>query len=88
MSFHTFRLLSPELQLYYVLTRSIFLVWRWEGEAQIMLHYLPNNGRGFFVEVGVDEEQTHFLLLRSFSSPMPLAAYAHNVRLPEWVPRG
>lgn len=45
--------------------------------------YLPDGGRSFFAELGVDEEQTQFRVLRSFRSTVLLEAYAYSVRLPE-----
>lgn len=70
----------------HVLMCGTYLAWRWKGQAQLMLYHLPDSGRGFFVELAVDEEQDCFVLLRSFSSSVPLedyARYARYVRLPE-----
>jgi hypothetical protein len=83
MSFYAFRLLSPVVQLYWVLKHGTYLAQRWEDEGGVNLHYLPDEGRGFFVEVGVDESQQRAVVLRSFSSSVPLEDYAHGVRLPE-----
>jgi hypothetical protein len=41
------------------------------------------DGRGFFVEVGVDYSQEQPIVLRSFLSSVPLEDYSHYVRLPE-----
>ncbi|MGI4742445.1 MAG: hypothetical protein ACRYG7_45385 [Janthinobacterium lividum] len=81
--FALFNSLSPELQMRHVLMCGTYLAWRREGEDQFMLYHLPDGGRGFFVELGVDEAQDCFVLLRSFSSSVPLEDYAHYVRLPE-----
>lgn len=83
MMFAFFNLLSPELQMRHVLMCGTYLAWRWEEHVQVMLYHLPDGGRGFFVELRVDEEQDCFVLLRSFNSSAPLANYAQGVRLPE-----
>lgn len=76
-----FNSLSPELQMQQVLLRGTYLAWRREEQAQLMLYHLPDGGRGFFVELGVDEEQDCFVLLRSFSSLEPLGDYARDIKL-------
>lgn len=82
MTLDSFQLLSPDRQLDHVQTHSTLLAWRWEGTIPTALHYLPDTGRGFFVELGVDAEQTHFMVLGSFSESEALEDYAHGVRLP------
>jgi hypothetical protein len=39
-------------------------------------------GRGFFVEVGIDDGKGQAVVLRSFSDSDPLEDYAVEVRLP------
>ncbi|MGI4741614.1 MAG: hypothetical protein ACRYG7_41130 [Janthinobacterium lividum] len=86
MTFDAFRLLSPRAQLLVVLLEGTYLAQRWEDENGFNLYYLPDEARGFFAEVGIDEAQDCFVVLRSFSSPVPLADYAQGMQLPEeWV---
>jgi hypothetical protein len=47
------------------------------------LQHVAGQGRGFFVEVGVDYSLTQPIMLRSFVSSVPLEDYSHYVRLPE-----
>jgi hypothetical protein len=54
-----------------------------EDEGGIKRYYCADEGRGFLVEVGYDASQHAAMVLRSFVSAIPLAAYAHWVRLPE-----
>jgi hypothetical protein len=83
MTLYLFKLLSQEVQLRYVLERGTYLAQRWEDEGGINLYHCADEGRGFFVEVGYDASQHAALVLRSFSSSVPLEDYAHWVRLPE-----
>ena len=83
MTLTFFRQLSPRAQLLVGLTEGTFLAQRWEDEGGVNLYHLPDGGRGFFVEVVIDREQERFVVLRSFSSSIPLADYAHYVQLPE-----
>jgi hypothetical protein len=78
--------MPAELQLSWVLRKGTFLMWRQEQAKARILYHLPDGGRGFFVELGVDEEQTHFYILRSFVSSEPLEDYAHGVGLPNLGP--
>ena len=80
VSFYNFRLLSPVVQLYWVFRHGTFLVSRWENEGGVNLYHCGGDGRGFFVEVGVEQEKP--VVLRSFVSAEPLADYTHGVRLP------
>jgi hypothetical protein len=83
VTLYLFKLLSNEVQLRYVLERGTFLAQRWEDEGGVNLYYLPDAGRGFFVEVGYDERKQQAIVLRSFVSSEPLEDYSHYVRLPE-----
>lgn len=83
MTLYLFDLLSTEVQVRYVLERGTFLAQRWEDEGGVNLYYLADGGRGFFVEVGIDDGQHAALVLRIFTSSVPLEDYAHWVRLPE-----
>ena len=64
-----------------MLTRGTYLAQRWENEGAVNLYHLADEGRGFFVEVSLDDAQGCFVVLRSFSSSVPLADYAHGMRL-------
>ena len=81
MTLYTFRLLSPQGQLRCVLEQGTYLAQRWADKSGVNLYYLPDAGRGFLAEVGVDEER--FVVLRSFSNSVPLEDYAQEVRLPD-----
>ncbi|MGI4742443.1 MAG: hypothetical protein ACRYG7_45375 [Janthinobacterium lividum] len=83
MTHHRFQLLRPRAQLLYTLLDGVYLAKRWEEKAVIKLYYLPDKGRGFFAEVGPNEGQDCFVVLRSFSDSEALAEYAQRVRLPE-----
>jgi hypothetical protein len=39
------------------LTTGTYLAQSWEDEAGVNPYYLPDEGRGFFVEVSVDDSQ-------------------------------
>lgn len=84
MTLYLFKLLSPEVQVRYTVEYGTYLAQRWEDEGGVNLYYLTDGGRGFFVEVGWDRAHEQLVLLRSFCSAVPLADYAHYVRLPEW----
>jgi hypothetical protein len=84
MSFSAFRRLSLVVQLYWVLKYGTFLAKRWEADDDgVNLYHCADEGRGFFVEVGVDYGQGQPIVLRSFVSSVPLEDYSHYVRLPE-----
>lgn len=78
-----FRLFSPEQKLFYALMQGTYLAQRWKTGSRITLYHLSDGRRGFFVEVGIEESKGQAVVLRSFSSSVPLADYAHGVRLPE-----
>ncbi|MGI4735061.1 MAG: hypothetical protein ACRYG7_07775 [Janthinobacterium lividum] len=82
MSCYVFRLLSPVVQLYWVLQHGTYLAQRWEDKGGVNLYHCADEGRGFFVEVGIDDGRGQAVVLRSFSSSVPLEDYAHGVRLP------
>lgn len=83
MSLHAFQQFSPVMQLYWVLKWGTFLAQRWENEGGVNLYHCAGDGRGFFVEVGVDEAQECFVVLRSFSHSVVLEDYTHYLQLPE-----
>ncbi|MGI4865987.1 MAG: hypothetical protein ACRYFZ_18840 [Janthinobacterium lividum] len=82
MSLHAFQLLSPVMQLYWVIHHGTFLANRWEQEGAVNLYHCAGDGRGFFVEVGIDDGRGQAVVLRSFSDSEALADYAQGVRLP------
>jgi hypothetical protein len=49
----------------------------------VNLYYCADEGRGFFAEVGTDDGRWQAVVLRSFSSSVPLEDYAHGVQLLE-----
>jgi hypothetical protein len=85
MTLHTFGLLSPVMQLVWALHHGTFLVQRWEDEGgvNLNLYHCADEGRGFFVEVGIDDGRGKAVVLRSFVNSGPLEDYAQGVRLPE-----
>jgi hypothetical protein len=84
MTFDTFRQLLSRAQLLRVLTEGTYLARRWEEEGSVNLYYLPDEGRGFFVEVSYNANKQGAFVLRSFCSSVPLEAYTPYVRLPAW----
>ena len=82
MSLHAFLLLSPVVQLYWVIRHGTYLAQRWDDESGVNLYHCAGDGRGFFVEVGIDDGRGQAVVLRSFSDSEALADYAHGVRLP------
>jgi hypothetical protein len=82
MTCDLFQLLSPAGQLRYVLLRGTYLAQRWEPAGGVNLYHVPNEARGFFVEVGYDEATLAAVVLRSFQHAEPLEDYTHPIRLP------
>jgi hypothetical protein len=72
------------MQLYWVLKHGTFLAQRWEADDDgVNLYHCADEGRGFFVEVGVDYGQVEPIVLRSFVSSVPLEDYSYWIKLPE-----
>jgi hypothetical protein len=61
----------------------VVLAQRWDDKSSVNLYQCADEGRGFFVEVGIDDGREQAVLLRSFVSSEPRADYAHGVRLLE-----
>jgi hypothetical protein len=83
MTCPTFIRMPPAFQLTWALSKGTYLARRCEQDRAIALYYLPDGGRGFFVEVGVDKAKKNATVLRSFSSSGLLEEYTQGVRLPE-----
>lgn len=83
MTFDAFRRLSAVVQLYWVLRHGTYLAQRWDDESAVNLYHCAGDGRGFFVEVGIEDGRGQAVVLRSFSDSEALADYAHGVRLPD-----
>jgi hypothetical protein len=66
-----------------VLTKGTYLAHPWEDDSDVNLYHCEDDGRGFFVEVGIDDGRGQAVVLRSFVSSRPLEDYAYGVRLPE-----
>ncbi|MGI4742447.1 MAG: hypothetical protein ACRYG7_45395 [Janthinobacterium lividum] len=47
------------------------------------LYHCVGAGRGFFVEVGIDDGREQAVVLRSFSDSKTLEDYAQGVKLPD-----
>jgi hypothetical protein len=73
----------PVDQLYWILHYGTYLVQRWDGERGINLYHCEDEARGFFVEVGIDDDLGQAVVLCSFANSGPLEGYAHRVRLSE-----
>jgi hypothetical protein len=54
MNFNAFRRLSPVVQLLWVIRHGTYLAQRWDDESGVNLYHCEDDGRGFFVEVGID----------------------------------
>jgi hypothetical protein len=55
------------VQLYWVLKHGKFLAQRWAADDDgVNLYYCADEGRGFFMEVGVDYGQQEPIVFRSF----------------------
>jgi hypothetical protein len=83
MTLAHFQQLSPRAQLLVVVLEGTYLAQRWETEGGVNLYHLADESRGFFVEVGIEEEADALVVLRSFCSSGPLEDYTHYVPLPE-----
>jgi hypothetical protein len=83
MSLLAFQQFSPVMQLYWVIHHGTYLAQRWDDESGVNLYHCAGDGRGFFVEVGIDDGRGQAVVLRSFVSSVPLEDYADGVRLPE-----
>jgi hypothetical protein len=83
MTLDSFRLLAPRVQVTFALMRGTYLANRWQAGNRLMLYYLPNEARGFFVEVGHGPHEGQAVVLRSFVGSVPLEDYVRGVRLPE-----
>jgi hypothetical protein len=83
MLFNQFLQLSSRAQLIVVLSGGTYLAQRYQDETgHVNLYHIDDGRRGFFAEVGLDEEQGGFVVLRSFNSSALLAEYTPYVRFP------
>jgi hypothetical protein len=83
MSSYAFNLLSPVVQFYWVLHHGTYLAQRWDEKVGVVnLYYCDGEGRGYFVEVSLEQDQDRYVVLRSFTDAAPLEEYARRVRLP------
>jgi hypothetical protein len=84
---HLSKLLAPGeslLRTYCVASyRLVHLAQRWDDESGVNFHHCEDDGRGFFVEVGIGDGRGQVVVLRSFVSSVPLDNYVHGVRLAE-----
>jgi hypothetical protein len=84
MNFNAFQKLSLVVQLLWVIRHGTYLAQRWDDESGVNLYHCEDDGRGFFVEVGIDDGRGQAVVLRSFVNSGPLEDYSHYVRLPQW----
>lgn len=80
MTLYLFRQLSPPVRVLYALERGTYLASCWEAEDGVNLYHLPSEQGGHSVELDIREERA--VVLRSFTSSVPLEDYAHRARLP------
>ena len=86
MTLCQFRRRSRRAQLVFVLLNGTYLAQRRGARSEVKLYYLPDKGCGYFAEIGIDEARECFVVLRSFSSSVPLQEYIHSIQLPqEWI---
>jgi hypothetical protein len=73
------------VQLHWVFQHDTFLAQRWEADDDgANLYHCANQGRSFFVKVGVDYGQEQPIVLRSFVSRQRAAGGLQPyVQLPE-----
>jgi hypothetical protein len=83
MNFYAFRRLSPVVQLLWVISHGTYLAQRGDDESGVNLYHCADEGRGFFVEVSIDNGKGQAVVLGSFVSSAPLEGYAQGIRLPE-----
>jgi hypothetical protein len=55
MTLDKFRLFDSRMQATLALMRGTYLAHSWEDEGGVNLHHLPDEGRGFFAKVGIDD---------------------------------
>jgi hypothetical protein len=83
MLFNQFLQLSSRAQLIVVLSEGTYLAQRYQDETgNVNLYHVDDGRRGFFAEVGLDEEQGGFVVLRSFNGSALLADYTPYVWFP------
>jgi hypothetical protein len=70
------------VQLYWVLHHGTYLAHRWDDESAVNLYHCAGDGRGFFVELRIDDGRCQAVVLRSFSRSGPLEEYVQGVQLP------
>jgi hypothetical protein len=71
------------VQFYWVLKHGTYLAQRWDEDGGVNLYHCADEGRAFFVEVGVDDGQEQLVVLRRFVSGVPLEDYSYYVQMPE-----
>jgi hypothetical protein len=73
--------IKPLLRTYCVESyRLVHLAQRWDDKSCVNLYHCEDEGHSFFVEVGIDDSRGQVVVLRSFSSSIPLADYAYGIR--------
>lgn len=65
----------------YLAPLCTYLAQCWEQEGGVNLYHCEDEGRDFFVEVGIDNGRGQAVVLHSFVSSGPPEEYAHGVRL-------
>jgi hypothetical protein len=80
MNFYAFRRFSPVVQLLWVIRHGAYLAQRWDDACSVNLYYCEDDGRGFFMEVGIDDGRGQAVVLRSFVSSEPLEVQLPSIR--------
>lgn len=82
MKLSQFRLFSAPRKLSQALREGTYLVQRVGPAGPVCLYYLPDERRGFFVEVAYDAARCQARFLRSFRRTRRLVPYVAGLRLP------
>ena len=83
MTIDCFKQLAPRVQLVVVLSEGTRIAAQQQGRFTLTLYYVPDGGRGFFAEVGVNATLQRIVVLRSLGSSALLEEYTQGVQLPE-----
>lgn len=81
MTHARFQQLDARAQVTIALMRGIYLVRRIGPTGPLALYHVPNDGRGFFVELGQDQGQGRTVVKGSFDTYQPLGMYTDFMHL-------
>lgn len=81
MTLEKFQQLDPRSQVTIALLRGLRLARRIGPNGAVNLYHIADIGRGFFVEVGHDEQQCRAVVRNSFRDYQPLDPYTDMMYL-------